>query len=109
VALQYFGNIYNERTRMALRPGMLSRYSDWVGSNPGRGEIFTHVQIGPGAHSASCRMGTGFFLGVKRPGRGAHHPLLLVPMSRKSRAIPLPPSGPSSLLRRTFTFTYVKR
>ena len=32
------------------------------------------VQNGPGAHSASCTMGTGSFLGVKRPGRGADHP-----------------------------------
>jgi hypothetical protein len=32
------------------------------------------VQIGPGAHKASCTMGTGSFPGVKRPGRGADHP-----------------------------------
>jgi hypothetical protein len=36
--------------------------------------IFGHVQTGPEAHSASCTMGTGSFLGVKRPGRGADHP-----------------------------------
>ena len=34
----------------------------------------TPVQTGPGAHPASCTMGTGSFLGVKRPGRGADHP-----------------------------------
>jgi hypothetical protein len=34
------------------------------------------------------------------------HPLL-APRSRKSRAIPLTPSGPSGLLRRTFTFTFL--
>ena len=28
------------------------------------------VQTGPGAHPASCTMGTGSFPGVKRPGRG---------------------------------------
>ena len=28
------------------------------------------VKIGPGAHPASCTMGTGSFLGVKRPGSG---------------------------------------
>jgi hypothetical protein len=33
-----------------------------------------HVQTGPGAHPASCTMGTGSFSGVKRPGRGADHP-----------------------------------
>jgi hypothetical protein len=36
--------------------------------------FFAHVQTGPGAHPASCTMGTGSFLGVKRPGRGADHP-----------------------------------
>jgi len=45
---------------------------------------------GPGAHPASCKMGTGSFLGVKC-GRGVlltTHPLL-VPRSWKSRAVPL--------------------
>jgi hypothetical protein len=50
-------------------------------------------------------MGTGAFPGVKRPGRGVDHPSLLAPRLGKSRAIPLPPSGPSGLLRGTFTFT----
>ena len=36
--------------------------------------FFAPVQTGPGAHSASYTMGTGSFLGVKRPGRGADHP-----------------------------------
>jgi hypothetical protein len=48
------------------------------------------VQTGPGAHPASCTMGTGSFPGVKS-GRGVtltpHH--LLVTWSRKGRAIPL--------------------
>jgi hypothetical protein len=47
------------------------------------------VQTGPGAHPASCTMGTGSFPGVKS-GRGmtlTPHPLL-VPWSRKDRAIP---------------------
>ena len=34
------------------------------------------VQTGPGAHPASCTIGTGSFPGVKRPGRGAYHPSL---------------------------------
>jgi len=50
------------------------------------------VQIGPGAHPASCTMGTGSFPGVKG-GRGVtltpHS--LPVPWSRKIRAIPLFP------------------
>ena len=28
------------------------------------------AETGPGAHPASCTMGTGSFPGVKRPGRG---------------------------------------
>jgi hypothetical protein len=36
--------------------------------------FFAHVQNGPGAHPASCTMGTVSFPGVKRPGRGADHP-----------------------------------
>jgi len=57
------------------------------------GEIFSApVQTGPGVHPASCKMSTGFFPGVKS-GRGVTltpQPLL-VPWSRKSRAIPLLP------------------
>ena len=48
------------------------------------------VQTGPGAHPASCTMGTGCFPGVKS-GRDVTltpHPLL-VPWSRKGRVIPL--------------------
>jgi len=50
------------------------------------------VQTGPGAHLASCTMGTGPFPVIKS-GRGVTltpHPLL-VPWSRKSRAMPLLP------------------
>jgi len=31
------------------------------------------VQTGPEAHPASYTLGTGFFMGVKRPGRGVDH------------------------------------
>jgi hypothetical protein len=50
------------------------------------------VQTGPGANPASCTMGSGSIPGVKS-GRGVTmtpHPLL-VPWSRKGRAIPLLP------------------
>jgi hypothetical protein len=50
------------------------------------------VQTGPGAHTASCTLGTRSFSRVKS-GRGVTltpHPLL-VPWSRRSRAIPLTP------------------
>ena len=49
------------------------------------------VQTGPGAHPASCTMGTVSFPGVKRPRRDAESSPLLVPWSRKGRAIPLLP------------------
>ena len=55
------------------------------------GRNFSPVQTYPGAHPASCTIGTGSFLEVKY-GRGVllttHS--LLVPWSWKSRAIPLP-------------------
>ena len=55
------------------------------------GRDFPPVQTGPGAHPASCKMGTSSFPGIKC-GRGvllSTHPLP-VPRSWKSRAIPLP-------------------
>jgi hypothetical protein len=51
-------------------------------------------------------VGTGSFPGVKRPGRGADQPSFLVPRSKKSRAIRLPLSGSSGLLRGTFTLVF---
>ena len=64
----------------------------WVvrGSNPGGGETFRTRPDRPWDHPASCTMGTGWFPEVNS-GRGVTltpHPLL-VPWSRKSRAIPL--------------------
>jgi hypothetical protein len=41
---------------------------------PVRARFFAHDQTGPGAHPASCTMGTGSFPWLKRPGRGADHP-----------------------------------
>ena len=55
------------------------------------GRDFPPVQTAPGAHPASCTVGTGSFPGVKCV-RGVlltTHPLL-VPLSWKSRAINLP-------------------
>jgi hypothetical protein len=59
-------------------------------SNTGGEEISAPVQTGPGTHPVSCAMCTGSFLGVES-GLGVTltpHPLL-VPRSKKSRAIPL--------------------
>jgi hypothetical protein len=56
------------------------RYSDWLRAGrfgdriPSGAKFFAHVQTGPGAHPASCTMGTRSFPGVKRPGRDADHP-----------------------------------
>jgi hypothetical protein len=58
------------------------------GSNPGGGEIFRTRPDRP--CGPSSLLYNGSFPGVKRSGRGAGHPPLLVPRSRKSRAIPLP-------------------
>ena len=41
------------------------------------------VQTGPGAHPASCTMGTGSFPVVKRPGCDADHPTYLEPSLKK--------------------------
>ena len=65
-------------------PGIASRWGGARFSAP--------VQTGPGAHAASCTMGTGSFPGVHSD-RGVTlipYPLL-VPWSRKGRAIPLLP------------------
>jgi hypothetical protein len=60
------------------------------------------VQTGPGVHPASCTMGNGSFPRVKS-GRGVtltpHPSPLLLPWSRKSRAIPLLSYGPYGLYR----------
>ena len=89
-------------------PGIESRWE---------ARFFAPVQTGPGAHPASCTMGTGSFPGVKS-GRGVAltpHPLL-VPWSRKGRAIPLlplwamrPVQSLSACTRVTFTFTFIPR
>jgi hypothetical protein len=58
--------------------GIATRYGlDGSGDRIPVGARFSaHFQTGPGAHPASCTMGTGYFTGVKRPGRGFDHPPL---------------------------------
>ena len=87
---------------------------DGLLSNPGGTTFSAPVQTGLGAHLASCTMGNGSFLGVKS-GQAVTltpHPLL-VPWSRKSRAIPLlslwavrPVQSLSACARVHFTFFF---
>jgi hypothetical protein len=70
-----------------------TRYGlDGVGIGSWYGKDF---RTRPEAQPASYTMGTGSFPGVKRPGRGVDRPLHLAPKLKKSRPIPLLPSGPS--------------
>jgi len=56
--------------------GIATRYGlDGPGIESRRGEIFRTHPENPGAHPASCTMGTGSFSEAKRPGRGTDHPL----------------------------------
>ena len=68
----------------------------------------TPVQTGPGAHPASCTMGAGSLPRVKRPGRGADHPL--PPKRRGHKRVELylySPSGPSwPVIGRTLPFIF---
>jgi len=58
--------------------GIATRYRlDGPGIESRRGPRFSaHVQAGSGFHPAFYTMGTGSFLGVKRPERGVDHPPL---------------------------------
>jgi len=83
---------------LILWAGELSRYSDWAtgwtvrASNPVRGEIFRTCPDRPWGPPSLLYNGYWVFPGVKeRPGCDADHSPLLVPWSRKSRAIPLLP------------------
>jgi hypothetical protein len=77
--------------------GYLSRDSDWLRAGwsgdriPVEARFSAPVQTGPGAHPASCTMGTGSFSGVESGRSVTLTPhSLLVPRSKKqSRAIPL--------------------
>jgi hypothetical protein len=71
---------YESLLRFECGPGLLSYYSDslqamWSGDRiPLGARSSVPVQTDPGAHPTSYTMGTGSFLGVKRPGRGVSHP-----------------------------------
>ena len=114
LVLQYGAGIAQSVQRLA---------TGWTvqGSNPGGGRDFPRPsRPGPGAHSASCTMGTGSFPGAERPGRGVDHPppskrrgherveLYLYSPSGPSwsvigRTLPLPHPPDSCLLHRTMS------
>ena len=84
-----------------LRVGQLSRYSDWLRAGqsrdriPAEARLFAPVQTGPGAHPASCTMGTGSLPGIKS-GRGVTltpHTLLLPLVMKEQSYISTPPIG----------------
>jgi hypothetical protein len=58
------------------RVGQLYVYDSYILGSviPVGVRFFAHVQTGPAAHPASCKMGTGSFSRIKRPGRVADHP-----------------------------------
>jgi len=88
-------NWYNSSLGRDSSVGITTRYSV-RGSNSGRGEIFRTRPDRPwGAHPASYAMGTGYFLGVKRPGRGVNHrPPHLAPRLRNEQSYTsTPPVG----------------
>ena len=97
--------------------GIATRYGlDSPGIETQWGEIFRTCADRPGDHTAPSIMGTGSFSGTKS-GRGVTltpHPLL-VPSSRKGRAIPLlpiwavrPVQGLSACTRLHFNFFLIK-
>ena len=87
---------------------MVLYYNIMSGNRIPVGRNFPPFQTGPGAHSASCTMGSGSFPGVKY-GRGVlltTHPLLVL-RSWKTRAVPVPnlraTTGPVTGTLYTFT------
>ena len=44
------------------------------GLNPSEGEVLCTVQNGPGAHPASCTLGTGSLTGIVQPVQGTDFP-----------------------------------
>ena len=65
--------------------GIATRYGlDGPGIESRLGERFSApVQTGPEALPDFCKMGTGSFAGVKRPGRGVDYPPYLAPRLKK--------------------------
>ena len=95
--------LFNSSIDIQCRPGQRSRYSHSLRTGrsadriPVEARFSALVQTGPGAHPASCTMGTGSSPGVKWQGHGLDHP----PQSRaevkeRLKLYLYSPSGPSS-------------
>jgi hypothetical protein len=76
IELSSFHNAYTHERGRDSSVGIATGYG--LGRSGDRisvgARIFAHVQTDPGAHPASCTMGTGSFAWVTRPGRGDNHP-----------------------------------
>ena len=85
----YFNLVGRDRHSESLRAG---RSGDRI---PVAARFSAPVQTGPGAHLASYITGTGYFLGIKWPGRGVDHPPPSSVEVKERVAIHILPSGPS--------------
>ena len=79
----------------------------WSGDRiPVEARFFAPVQTGPGAHPASCTMGTGSFPAVKS-GRGVTltpHPLLVPLVMKEYSYISTPPMGRTACTEPQFLY-----
>ena len=79
-----------------------------AGQSGDRIKFSAPVQTGPGAHPASYTVGTGYFPGEKRPGRGAGHPSHLAPrLKKESRYTSTPLWAFVACSRVNFTVMYI--
>ena len=107
-----FGNrflfiLFRRSNQFLCGPGYLSRYSNWLRAGRSGDRILAGarfsapVQTGPGAHTATCTVGTGSFPGVKS-GRAVTltpHPLLVSLVKKRVELYPYSPYGPYGLYK----------
>ena len=98
VILHLYSVQYNSRGLIRIKLIAVSigtRYGlDGTGIESRGGRYSGPTQTGPGAHPAFYTMGTGSFLGVKRPGPGVDHPPHLAPSLKEEYSyIRAPPLG----------------